>query len=73
MFDLLPMYKRTVMQQRIWLYSMNIVLKRDRFKNKYMFAIYNISHNYGVNTTQGKCLFYFISTLSILMYTSNTV
>ena len=47
---------------------MNIIFKRQRLENKQVFAVSDLSHNYGDTTTQGKCVFYFISTFSILTY-----
>ena len=43
---------------------MNIVSKHEQFKNKTVFAVSGINSNYGVTTTQCRCLFYFISTFS---------
>ena len=41
---------------------MNIVFKCGRFKNKHVFSVSGLSHNYSATNTQGKCLFYFIFT-----------
>ena len=47
---------------------MNIFFQRKKMKKKRVYAVSEISDNYGVTTSQGKCLLYFMSTFSILTY-----